>query len=166
MFEVADLEKVQKELDDQRKALAKKAKDTGADALKLAFKGFFKAFPQVERIYWTQYTPHFNDGDPCEFRVHEPYFILANGPIKAAGKAEDYASGKYEPEEKREHDAWSLRYNLEQGKPGFTKELADAASQVSSKLQSMSDVLEAAFDDHAKVTVTPEEIKVEEYEHD
>ena len=22
-------------------------------------------------VYWTQYTPYFNDGEPCEFKVHE-----------------------------------------------------------------------------------------------
>lgn len=32
------------------------------------------AHPEVTGIAWTQYTPYFNDGDPCVFSVGEPYF--------------------------------------------------------------------------------------------
>ena len=35
--------------------------------LKEEFKEFFKKVPEVKVIKWTQYTPYFNDGDPCEF---------------------------------------------------------------------------------------------------
>jgi hypothetical protein len=29
------------------------------------------AFAFVEAVGWTQYTPYFNDGEPCEFGIHE-----------------------------------------------------------------------------------------------
>lgn len=34
------------------------------------FKEFFERNPEVNVIYWTQYTPYFNDGDPCYFSVN------------------------------------------------------------------------------------------------
>lgn len=30
----------------------------------------FDDLPELESFSWTQYTPYFNDGDPCEFDVH------------------------------------------------------------------------------------------------
>lgn len=39
------------------------------------FAGFFKPFldkhPVVGGFAWVQYTPYFNDGEPCEFGVHD-----------------------------------------------------------------------------------------------
>ena len=32
----------------------------------------------VQAIAWTQYTPYFNGGDPCEFCVNDPVFIFKN----------------------------------------------------------------------------------------
>lgn len=31
--------------------------------------------PPGYALTWTQYTPHFNDGSPCYFGVHEPYLV-------------------------------------------------------------------------------------------
>lgn len=36
-------------------------------------KRIFDATPVYDRITWSQYTPYFNDGDVCEFRVHGVY---------------------------------------------------------------------------------------------
>lgn len=33
--------------------------------------------PGVKALIWDQYTPYFNDGDPCEFSVNEVRVILA-----------------------------------------------------------------------------------------
>lgn len=33
-------------------------------------------YPEVTGIAWTQYTPYFNDGEPCVFRAGEPYFCF------------------------------------------------------------------------------------------
>lgn len=40
------------------------------------FKEFFELYPFVKGVAWTQYTPYFNDGEPCEFGVHEFYYTL------------------------------------------------------------------------------------------
>lgn len=40
--------------------------------MKEAFRDFFEKYEDVvENIFWTQYTPWFNDGETCEFGVNE-----------------------------------------------------------------------------------------------
>lgn len=34
-----------------------------------------KQYPEMEGVVWTQYTPYFNDGEPCEFSVDEVGFF-------------------------------------------------------------------------------------------
>jgi hypothetical protein len=33
----------------------------------------FKKYPTAKAVLWRQYTPYFNDGDPCRFSVHDAY---------------------------------------------------------------------------------------------
>ena len=47
------------------------------------------AFPEIDSIRWDQYTPYFNDGEPCEFGSYEPRFRLT-------GTDEDSENGDYE----------------------------------------------------------------------
>ena len=49
-------------------------KKTLREKMKGVFKAFFDTHPEVKTIHWTQYSPHFNDGEECVFSVHEPYF--------------------------------------------------------------------------------------------
>ncbi len=41
------------------------------DGFKDVIKEFFEAYPNVNTIFWNQYAPGFNDGDPCTFNVNE-----------------------------------------------------------------------------------------------
>ena len=44
--------------------------------LKIAFSYFFEKHPQCVALRWAQYTPFFNDGDPCVFHLHEVEYKL------------------------------------------------------------------------------------------
>jgi hypothetical protein len=44
--------------------------------MKEAFREFFEKYDVVDNIFWTQYTPYFNDGESCEFSVGDVYLIL------------------------------------------------------------------------------------------
>lgn len=41
-------------------------------------KGIFDANPTVTAIRWRQYTPAWNDGDPCRFTMEEFYFQFSD----------------------------------------------------------------------------------------
>lgn len=40
----------------------------------------FTTIPEIESVFWTQYTPYFNDGDACTFSVNDIYFNLYDDP--------------------------------------------------------------------------------------
>ncbi len=59
------------ELAEKAKALQEHIKAEARDAFQAEFKTFLDAHPNVLGFVWEQYTPYFNDGDPCEFGVRE-----------------------------------------------------------------------------------------------
>lgn len=105
-------------------------------------KEYFKENTEVQAIIWTQYTPYWMDGEPCEFSVHEPYVILDGF---------DRENLPYTPYECEEEELYTIDYNK--------------SSEFCSLLMEIEDVLEFAFGDHVIVIVTPTEVIVNEYEH-
>jgi hypothetical protein len=51
-----------------------KVQTTLQEKMKDIFTAFFNTHPNVKTIHWTQYAPHFNDGEECIFSVNEPHF--------------------------------------------------------------------------------------------
>jgi len=41
------------------------------DSFKELVPKLFENFPLLESVQWDQYTPYFNDGDTCEFSIHD-----------------------------------------------------------------------------------------------
>lgn len=48
-----------------------------------------KDIPNFLRLQWIQYTPHFNDGDACEFSVCDPEIFLLDPDEDASDGYED-----------------------------------------------------------------------------
>lgn len=126
-------------------------------AFKQEVKEFLKECSKVKVIKWRQYTPYFNDGEPCVFRVCDPVFSNAKDPNEVS------YYGEYEGEEE---GIWAT-----EGTYGLPAEVTD----IKSRLQEFSDllcsnemepVLLDMFGDHVVVTVTKRDITVDEYEHD
>jgi hypothetical protein len=119
---------------------------------------------------WTQYTPYFNDGDPCVFSVGDPWFR------SAADEASDseYDDDTYElwnhptlgkRDRRYNHDTCSYDYGPYEG-PNEAR--YDRCNDVREALYSgaFDNVLLEAFGDHARVTVRKDRISVDEYSHD
>lgn len=134
-------------LNEQIAALRKEA----AEMVKPMLQEFIAANPQVKAITWSQYTPYFNDGDPCTFSVNEPYFFF----------------GEEDPEEDEGHDAWSMGHA--EYRPSLevcSEETGAACSALAKELGQLDDALEELFGDHVKVIVTADGVSVDEYNHD
>ena len=106
----------------------------------------------VASIRWTQYTPYFNDGEPCEFGVYD--LML-----------------RFEDDEKNEyhesHDGYCGIYSYKGSNSGLTKKNADIFHALEKCLMQNPVLLELAFGDHAEITIDKEgNVEVEEYEHD
>ena len=114
------------------------------------------ADPQVEAVRWRQYTPYFNDGEPCVFGA-------SGASVWMTGTDEDSEDGDYED---GFLDSWTWKYSS-------APEKAPACAE---PLEALEDALESgAFDhallelfgDHAVVTVRAgKAIEVETYYHD
>ena len=128
--------------------MAKKAEfqkeltEFGKAALSEEFKKVFDAHPDLKAIRWRQYTPYFNDGDPCTFRVGEVYAKFADT---------DEEEGDY-------GDGFESNYGDRRKTP--------AGEAVSSIGRIDKEIFEAVFGDHCQVTATREGFDVEEYSHD
>lgn len=126
---------------------------------------------------WTQYTPYFNDGDPCIFGVGEPWFRT---PADVTPRSDD-------DEDDEDEDGPDEMYQFElHGHPTLAAEHWDGERYVKverdeatlaryARCKALSaaigsgafdDVLLDAFGDHANVRVRSTGITVDEYSHD
>lgn len=139
------IQQIKDKNEELKKLVAEAALGTG---LKDFFLEAFKKLPaNFEAVRWAQYTPHFNDGEACEFSVHETYFKLTD--------ADDNAGDNWQ-------SAWGLRYDKQ-----ITDEIEEILGQLHTDMQEIEDVLKTAFGDGYQITITSAgEIEVEEYSHD
>jgi hypothetical protein len=57
-------------------ALKAEMQENSKVLMKEAFREFFEKYDVVDNVFWTQYTPYFNDGESCEFSVGDVYLVL------------------------------------------------------------------------------------------
>lgn len=140
---------------EQRRQFTKDA----TQALREVFKDVFDQHPELTVIVWSQYTPYFNDGDECVFRVNS--VTCSNAP-----DTENVSSwGEYEGEEEGVW-LWSDGFSATDVEASASiRKMARALDEV---IQSsdMTDVLKDVFGDHVQVTVTRDGIDITDYEHD
>lgn len=122
----------------------------GKEALLEAFREFLAKYPQVHMITWTQYTPYFNDGEPCTFRAGE-WYAVSEG-------ADDY----WDDCLVNNLSDWRMSKAGRVRTPEEDKFLADWKSL--GKVP--DDLLLDVFGNHVEVKVTREGIEVSEYDHD
>lgn len=129
------LRQARREIEDAHRTLKK----DGRALLKGAFAKIFEEHPKVAAFKWHQYTPGFNDGDPCRFTA---------GTVEISMDSEEFLSD------------WEIRQKL----GGEDKEEAQSAlEKVDDVRGALGDEgLEALFGDPAEVTITRDGIQVEE----
>lgn len=145
----------------------------GKNALVESFQAVFAAVPELETIEWTQYTPHFNDGEPCEFGVHE-FNATFNVPVNDRVHKGYDGPGRYD----------NPRYQIEPRQPGEVFEeigyggygnhtedpilirTREAIKPLQALKNSCEEVFQAAFGDGYKVHATRNGFDTEYYDHD
>lgn len=128
-----------------------RVRDAARAAAGALFKAFFAAHPTITAVRWTQYTPYFNDGEPCEFSVHNPYACTKTGVAWPQSNEDD------EPEDE-DDELFQDEYGLDDGP---TK-----AALVRLGCSFNDEIFLAAFGDHAQVIATPSGFHVTQYDHD
>ena len=124
----------------------------------------------VEAVTWDQYTPYFNDGDPCEFSTHEVYVRIEG--VEESGDYGDGRLGTYELEEYIDPSLPGRERYDDANKRGITLNGYDtdearlALKSFSREIARHQDLLLEKFGDHAQVTATAEGFDVEFYQHE
>lgn len=111
-------------------------------------KEIFEKHPKLESFSWYQYTPYFNDGDTCEFGVHNDYLYMV-----------------FDGEELEEVCDYSFRAGKKYNKIVGLKEAYEDINDVLSSIS--SDAYESMFGDHVRVTVSRENgLEISDYDHE
>ncbi|MFF5231596.1 hypothetical protein [Dactylosporangium sp. NPDC000521] len=118
---------------------------------------------------WTQYTPYFNDGDPCVFRVNTPWFRTPEDPVLDPQLTYQLriGGGKHPSLGRREY-SWVEGVRTYGAYTGPDEERFDRALALSHALESeaFNQVLLDAFGEHAHITVRRDGITVDSYSHE
>ena len=134
------------ELSDEMNKIKKEIRKNGRSLITEAFKDFFDSYHEVAQVKWYQYTPSFNDGDPCTFRVNDFNFITVEDL-----DSEDYDSSTYLHESSEISDKVMSK--------AINKDL-----QKIYKLLDANDMLELMLGDNLEVTVSRQGIDTEDYD--
>lgn len=129
----------------------------------------FDTHPDLLALQWTQYTPYFNDGEPCEFGVNADY------PDVALGTQQDI-NGDSEITVHQENGE-AITYVAESGYystyPGHENSEADLIANDLGTIISLipDEYFRSRFGDHTKVIVFRDtdgvvKFQTDEYDHD
>jgi hypothetical protein len=152
--------------------LRKEAKEKVEAIFKTAVLELFTEYPNLKRLSWTQYTPYFNDGDPCTFRSsHDSPAIYFTSPAPYEEEVEDDDYDRYEEEWNTwSYYDWSKDYKTKTLKASLTEDhLAQlkTGEAVQEFLHNFDDEdMENLFGDGYKVVITAKGIEVDDFDHD
>jgi hypothetical protein len=156
-----------KTIEKLRKDLAA-AEKSAAKSLMEDLKSFVKENPLVEGFKWQQYTPHFNDGEPCEFGVHGPY-IKFDESLHKVDPDNDYNSGYLNCGDYGDVDDEFFKKKediLNTKEINELKKSCKNAVKLFNHLSEMESELRDTFGDGVEVTLTKDGVEVENYDHD
>jgi hypothetical protein len=135
-----------------------------ADALATAL-----ADPRVVAVRWRQYTPYFNDGDACTFRVYIEDGWKFTTTDEDAGDYEDGFESSYGLYDKVEwigdYPNNKVFYTYKDGEQESLHKLVKAVEAVIENGHHFN-VLNSKFGDPATVTAYADRFEVEHYDHD
>jgi len=126
----------------------------------------------VAEFGWDQYTPYFNDGDPCEFGRGEIYIIGTQDTDDFYGDfrnqikwGEAGVFGNYSDVNKADKiRGWG---DNAKRNPDYDPRYAEAKDYIYGLVDALdNDILYDLFGDHVTVQIKPDGIETEEYCHD
>lgn len=165
MTTIADFNKKMSKVNEEMSRLRKSFAESGKELLVGSMKGFFQKYPAVESVFWRQYTPYFNDGEPCEFQVHEQSLRLrgTNEEQLAFIKTHGELYSDYTDSQLLDYFGSENLYGSELSafKYYIRKDLEDLL-----ELKQDKDTMEALFGDHVEVILNREGVTVKECSHD
>lgn len=162
------------QLIEEQRELAKRFQETAQELFKETTKEFFDKNPAIKAVGWTQYTPYFNDGEPCTFSVNDAWFSNAEGE-----DLEDISRwGEYEGENEKVFccEGYMLASTSDYGKKYRDEVHSKAEGAIDLEVlanfnrmiqcEEMEKIMLAMFGDHATIVATRDGFDVNECDHD
>lgn len=181
LIDLNALEEQMNSVNKQIEELKRQNIETSKKVFHGAIAAFFKMYPEVAAVRWTQYTPYFNDGDVCEFSVNSPEFY----------SQEDFENQRFDYNNNswRKPNQWIYDHVAKgEDKYGhiatYKKEIAAYEAlevhlgprihEINAGIEKFEkvfrsiddDIMQNLFSDHVVVTATPNGIDVDEYDHE
>lgn len=159
---------------EEQRALTAKFQSEAQAMFKETMKEFFDKNPGITALKWSQYTPYFNDGDTCVFRVNDVYYT--NAPADELDNVTTW--GEYEGEDESVWVTHNIAYVLTSGSKYYEDEVAkihaaggvevESCELIDKMIQSseMEDIMREMFGDHVVITATRDGFDVNEHHHD
>ncbi len=139
-------------------------KEAAQNVVKDGTKEIFNTYGDIIHSFgWRQYTPYFNDGDSCEFSMHE-LFVIAHADLD---EYEDHGDWVYEGSPSFMSYSYGSEVSRITGDQADDRyiEAKQACESIYSALAT-GDLAKDVFGDHVKVIFTPEGVDVEDYQHE
>ncbi len=99
----------------------------------------FEQFPKVKAVRWRQYTPYFNDGDPCRFNVHDNYLRFDDTEEEAGDYEDGFESYSEDADQTAAMNAFDKALSIDK------------------------DIMEKLFGDPVTVTIDRNGVEIDEY---
>lgn len=107
--------------------------------MKDIFNNFFISNPEINGIKWAQFTPYFNDGEPCIFSLGE---------------------FEYSFNDSEDENTWISSYELSSERYALVTDFEKLISKIP------DEIFEEAFGDHAEIIAEKDKFNITEYYHD
>lgn len=156
---ISDLRKQMEEAAAVVEKVAAEMREKGRAALEPAFMQFFADNPDVQAIRWQQYTPYFNDGEECVFKVRE-ICVQFTDDFRSKHMRHDFNARFADDERWYEGDAYYVNKASVEGQASL-KRFQDFAKEIKDR-----DLLKAIFGDHVRIEATRSGLKVSECDHE
>lgn len=141
-------------------ALNKATKAIKAKDFLALFLPLFKKFPLFQAVTWVQYTPRFNDGDPCRFRMGDITPLVGSDPDSPGGQSVDLDEYDDQALMDMSHSELDGLYDQKaiDAIPEFEDEFWKAAGMIS------EDLSLAVFGDSVQVVITRSGVRSDDYD--
>lgn len=154
---------------------ARKTQKEALDNVTTLLRDQIKASDHIVGISWCQYTPGFNDGDPCEFSVMDVEVKLSEETEAKLFPRDDHGDLEHDEDDDGEYEGFrsinAIEHALERTvdilnnkeiKP--IKDMVDDINRFNSLLYDVQDALETKWGSGTRIIVTKKGITTEDYD--
>ena len=148
----------------------KKAEKTASKEIMDILKKMMTDNPLITGVMWQQYTPSFNDGEPCVFTINGPFIKFDDKVSRAGDKdteddesemAKGYLDSSYEIDDDFFDNAADI-FNFKEIKA--LKATVKDVHKVHEHLEAMDACLQEMFGNGVQVFVTKDGVETEDYD--